>query len=204
MRTLDEQERSIVRYLIRHPRASDNEIGKATKIPVTTVNRKRKKLEEEKLLRYYVSLDKGEFGLHIFDARQLYIIKMRIGITRKEYIQRLEMDSHWQLLNSRYISWASLGEQDGRLALIIILDAPSEQQLVDEFNGRIVPYLREKLGADCIEDVNTANINKLVRVHHNYLPAINMERGVIKKDWPDDLIFVDGSDTASTSLRNDE
>ena len=189
-RTLDAQEVKIVRELIRDPRLSDNRIAKKTGVPVMTVNRKRKRLEEERLLRYYASLDKGEFGLHIFDAKQLYVIKFKMGITRKNYMDSLEKDPMWRMLNSRFISLAYLGERDGHLALMVILDAPTEDQLVEEFNGKIVPFLREKLGENAIREVITCSLDKLVRVHHNYMPAVNMERGRLKKDWPDDLVFV--------------
>lgn len=191
MYTLDEQERKIVRELIRNPRISDNQLSKRTAIPVMTVNRKRKRLEDRKLLRYYVSIDKGEFGLRIFGARQLYIIKFRIGITRQGYMTKLESDSHWRMFNSRSISWTSLGEKDGHLSVVIILDAPTQEQLVEEFNGKIVPYLHNKFGDDAIEQITTVSLSHLVRVHHNYLPAINMKDGIIDDSWPDDLIFVD-------------
>ncbi|MFW5746455.1 MAG: winged helix-turn-helix domain-containing protein [Nanoarchaeota archaeon] len=191
MRKLDEQERAIIRQLIKNPRISDNKISKNTGIPVMSVNRKRKRLEEEKLLRYYVSIDKGEFGLRIFDAKQLYVVKFRIGITRRRYMETLEQDAKWRMFNSRYISQVYLGEKDGHLALVLILDAPSESELEEEFNGRIVKYLTDTLGDDCIEKIYTTALNKMVRVHHNYMPATNMERGVIKDEWPDDLIFVD-------------
>ena len=189
-RELDAQEVRVVRELMRNARASDNEISRKTGIPVMTVNRKRKKLEEEKLLRYYVSIDKGEFGLHIFDAKELYVVKFKIGITRHSYLEILEQDPKWRMLNSRFISQTWLGEKEGHLALIIILDAPTEDQLVEEFNGRIVPFIREKFGQDAIVGVETVSLDKLVRIHHNYLPATNMESGKIKKEWPDSLIFV--------------
>ena len=189
-RTLDEQESKIVRELIRDPRLSDNKIAKRTKVPVMTVNRKRKRLEQEKLLRYYASLDKGEFGLKIFDAKKAYILMFKMGITRQKYLDVLEEDPMWRMLNSRFISLAYLGEKDGHLALMIILDAPEKDALVEEFNGKIVPFLRGKLGEDSIVNVMTMSLDKLVRVHHNYMPAINMENGRIKREWPDDFIFV--------------
>ena len=188
---LDEQERKIVRQLIRNPRASDNEVARKTGVPVMTVNRKRKRLEEDGLLRYYVSIDKGELGLHIFAAKRAYILKLRIGITRKSYLEVLEEDPKWRMLNSRFISQTWLGESEGHLAMMIILDAPSADQLVEEFNGRIVPFIRDKFGADAIVSVETISLDKLVRIHHNYMPAINMENGRIKKSWPDSMIFVD-------------
>ncbi|MBN2101327.1 MAG: Lrp/AsnC family transcriptional regulator [Candidatus Aenigmarchaeota archaeon] len=190
MRELDEKEVKIIRELIRDPRASDNQIAKRTNIPVMTVNRKRKKLEEEKLLRYYTSIDKGEFGLKVFGAKTLFVIKFKIGITRQTYYETLEKDPTWRMFNSHYISLAYLGEKDGHLALIIILDAKTREDLVEEFNGKIVPFLEEKLGQKCIKDIITTNLDRMVRVHHNYMPAMNMENGKIKKEWPDSLIFV--------------
>ena len=29
-----------------------------------------------------------------------------------------------------------------------------------------------------------------IRIKHNYIPMVNMRDGVIKKDWPDEGIFV--------------
>jgi len=188
---LTEVEHLIVRELIRNPRASDSKISKKTGVPVMTVYRKRKNLEERKFLRYYTSLDKGEFGLNIFNAKKLYIVKFKIGITRKKYFEQVENEVKWRALNCKYISITYLGEKDGHLALIIVLDAVDEAHMVEEFNGNIVPYLRTKLGKDAIEDIQTVNLNKLIRVHHNYMPHANLEKGKIKDSWPDDMIFVD-------------
>lgn len=188
--TLNDVESQIVRELIRNARASDSQISKKTGIPVMTVNRKRRQLEEKNYLRYYTSIDKGEFGLKIFGAKQLYTIKFKIGITRKKYFDDVENDVRWRTLNCKYISMTYLGEKDGHLALVLILDAVDESHLVEEFNGNIVPYLRKKLGDDAIEEISTVALNKLIRVHHNYMPHANWENGKIKDDWPDDMIFV--------------
>jgi len=193
-RKLDEAERKIVRELIRNSRISDNQIAKRTGIPVMTVNRKRKNLEEQKLLRYYTSIDKGEFGLDIFGAKKLYIVKFNIGITRKQYLKTMETDGKWRMFNCKYISLAYLGEKDGRLSLVIVLDAKDEDHLVEEFNGKVVPFFKEKFGNDCITETITVSLNKLVRVHHNYMPYQNLENGRIKENWPDDMIFVDEID----------
>ena len=191
MRKLDETEKKIVQELIRNTRISDNQISKNTGIPVMTVNRKRKRLEEDKMLRYYTSIDKGEFGLDIFGAKQLYIIKMKAGITRQEYTEKLESNPQWKIFSSNHISLSYIGEKDGHLALILILDAKDEDDLVEEFNGKVIKSITEKFGDDCIVKVTTTQLSKMIRVHHNYLPAFNMEKGTIKKDWPNELIFVD-------------
>ena len=86
---LDETERKIVRELIRNARASDSEISKRTGIPVMTINRRRKRLEDSKLIRYYCSIDKGEFGLKIFGAKELFIVQFKIGISKKEYLEKI-------------------------------------------------------------------------------------------------------------------
>jgi len=52
MRELDEQERLIVRQLVRDPRESDNGIGELTDVNVRTVGRKRQRLEQEGILSY--------------------------------------------------------------------------------------------------------------------------------------------------------
>lgn len=191
IRGLDENERKVVRELIKNPRISDNKISKNTKVPVMTVNRKRKQLEKENLLKYFTSFDTGEFGTGTFKAKQLYIIKFKIGITRNDYIEKLEKDKRFQQFNASYISMSYLGEKDGHLALILVLDAETDSLLMDEFNGKILPHLKEKLGDDCIREIITTKISNTIRRHHNYLPSINMESGIIKKDWPDDWIFID-------------
>lgn len=191
MRKLDENEKKIVRELIKNSRISDNQIAKNTNIPVMTVNRKRKQLEKENLLRYFTSFDTGEFGTGKFKAKQLYIIKFKIGITRNDFIEKVEKDKRSQRFNASYISLSYLGEKDGHLALIMILDAETDSTLVDEFSGKIIPHLKEKLGEDCIREIITSKISNTLRRHHNYLPELNMENGRIKKDWPDSYIFVD-------------
>ena len=189
-RELDENEEKITRELIRNPRISDNQIAKRTKIPVMTVNRKRKIMEKEGLLRYFTSLNSGDKGTGMYKAKQLYIIKFRIGITSEKYLESLEYDSKFRGFKATYISLSYLGEKDGHLALVLILDGRSESKLVDEFNGKLIPYFKEKLGEDCIQEVITSNITHTIRRHHNYLPDFNMKYGKLKEDWLDEWIFV--------------
>ncbi|MBW2974984.1 winged helix-turn-helix transcriptional regulator [Candidatus Woesearchaeota archaeon] len=188
---LDESETRIVRELIRNPRISDNQIAKNTKIPVMTVNRKRKLLEKEGYLKYFTSLDTGEHGTGKYKAKQMYCIKFKIGITREQFIEAVEKDQETLVFEAYYISLSYLGEKDGHLAYMCILDAETESKLMDEFNGRIIPHLKEKLGGDCIKEIITMRVTNTLRRHHNYIPMLNMENGRMKKGWPDDYIFVD-------------
>ncbi len=191
MRELNEAERKIVRELIRNPRISDNQIAKNTKIPVMTVNRRRKALEKEGLLRYFTSLDTGEHGTGKYAARQLYIIKFKIGITREQFIKEMEEDKGLFSFSSCYISLSYLGEKDGHLTYMMILDAETESRMMDEFNGKVVPALKNKFRDNCIRELITMRVTNTLRRHHNYIPMINMENGIMKKDWPDEYIFVD-------------
>ncbi|MBW2983795.1 winged helix-turn-helix domain-containing protein [Candidatus Woesearchaeota archaeon] len=190
MRTLDEQEIKIVRELIRNPRISDNQLSKKTKIPVMSVNRKRKKLENENLLYYFAYLNKGNAKTHIYKARQLYIIQFKIGITREEYLKAIEEDKKFQETNARYHANSFLGEKEGHLALAIILEAESQSKLIDVFNGYVIKGLKDRYGDDCISKINTIRLDLPIRLHHNYLPIMNMENGIIKEDWLDEWIFV--------------
>ena len=191
MRQLDDQERHILKALIRNPRASDNSVSKQTKVPVMTVNRKRKKLEQEGILQYYVTIRRGEKGLHIFESRQLYTLKFRAGITEKDYLQTLEQQTQSRVFNAKFVNMSFLGQKDGHLALIFILEAPNAALLSDEFNGHIVPFFRKCFGNDVIQSIETVPLTNTIRLHHNYLPDINMSGGSLQKDWPEEYIFVD-------------
>ena len=191
MKELDEIERKIVRELIRNPRLSDNKISKKTRIPVMTVNRRRKGLEGEGYLRYFTSLDTGEHGTGKYEAKQLYVIKFKIGITRKEFMEKVESVKEFVAFSSHYISLSCLGEKDGHLAYMCVLDAEAESKLMDEFNEKLVPYFEKRFGKNCIEEITTMRVTNTLRRHHNYVPSMNMENGMMKKDWPDEYIFVD-------------
>ncbi|HEX8311497.1 MAG TPA: winged helix-turn-helix transcriptional regulator, partial [Chthoniobacteraceae bacterium] len=92
MKELDEQERLIVRHLIRDPRESDNGIGEATGVNVRTVGRKRQRLEQAGILSYFTHLDLSANGTGQFNTRHLYIIKFRIGVTFKQVMEDIQRE----------------------------------------------------------------------------------------------------------------
>ncbi|MFH1064427.1 MAG: winged helix-turn-helix domain-containing protein [Candidatus Woesearchaeota archaeon] len=187
---LDAQEVKIVRELIRNSRVSDNQISKNTKIPVMTVNRKRKRLEESGLIHYNTYLRVGDDGLGLYHARQLYILKFRSGITTAEFIEYFKSNPKRRAFNSQFVIHGYLGEKDGQLALMLINEAHTETELVEDFNGILIPQLKKQFGDDCIDRIDTVNLSLPLRTHHNYMPLINMENGKIKDTWPDEYIFV--------------
>lgn len=190
MRKFDIQEEKVIRELIRNPRISDNQISRNTKIPVTSVNRKRKVLEERGFINYYtdISYENQKIGQH--NARQLYIIKFKEGITRQKYLNEIEKSENFRKVNPRHHAESFLGEIDGHFAVILILEARNDDELVEIFNGSVIEGIKSRHGKDCIRNILTAKVTFPFRVHHNYIPLFNMEKGIIKKDWLDDWIFV--------------
>src|SRR5579864_9409857 len=94
MRILDEQEKAIVRQLVRDPRESDNGIGELTGVNVRTVSRKRDRLEQEGILSYYTNVDLSGEGAKQYNARHLYIIKFKVGITYSQLVDEIRRDSN--------------------------------------------------------------------------------------------------------------
>ena len=113
MRILDEQEKAIVRQLIRDPRESDNGVGEVTGVNVRTVSRKRDRLEQEGILSYYTNLDLSGDGAKQYNARHLYIIKFRVGITYNQLIQDIRQDSNQQSVFTETIFESHIAEIDG-------------------------------------------------------------------------------------------
>ncbi|MBN2457766.1 winged helix-turn-helix transcriptional regulator [Candidatus Woesearchaeota archaeon] len=187
---IDQQEERIIRELIKNPRISDNKISKNTGIPVMTVNRKRKNLETRGLISYYADFCHGEHGTQDFYAKQLYIIKFKVGITREQFLNYISEDKKYQKFMSMYTVESYLGEKDGRLSLITIMNGKNIAELVEILNSTIFNMFRDEFGDDSIRNIMTARITDLIRTHHNYLPLVNMKDGTIKKDWPDEWIFV--------------
>src|SRR3989338_8949280 len=83
---LDEQEQLIIKALIKDPRMSDNSIGKVTKVPIRTVSRKRKKLEQENKIEYYISVNQE------ITAKHMYIIKFGMGITKQKLMDEIKKE----------------------------------------------------------------------------------------------------------------
>lgn len=191
MRQLDEQERNIVRALIRDPRLSDNQVSKLTRVPVMSVNRKRKLLEKEGLLNYYCYLDTSRYGLNVLPARQLYTVKLKVGITKEKFIEVMRKEPLTKNLFTQHIFESFVGEKDGSLAWIFVIEGGKGNEIVEIFNGQIVTMLKTHFGEDSIVEVNAVRLTTQFRLLHNYMPLMNIENGKIKKQWLDDFIFVD-------------
>ncbi len=189
MRLLDEQEKAIVRQLIRDPRESDNGVGELTKVNVRTVSRKRQRLEQEGILSYYTNVDLSAMGTQQFIARHLYIIKFRVGITYKQLLDEIRMEPS-QTVFTESIYESHIAEIDGKVALLLFIDGDSDLDIVQRTHEELLPNLLQNHGSDSIEEISTIRLLAPVRVMRNYLPLVNMENGLMKRDWPDGAIYV--------------
>ena len=188
---LDEQEKKIITELVRNPRISDNQLGKRTRVPIRTVSRKRNKLEEEGIISYFSNINMRSNGTARFGARQLHVIRFKLGITREQIMNEIKEEKMVRMSYGKYIYESHLAEIEGHIALILIIEGKSDEHIVENFNKEIVPSLMRNHGRDSIEKVFTIRLSDPIRIFHNYLPLLNMEKGFIKKDWPDELIFVE-------------
>lgn len=182
---LDEQERLILKTLIKNPRMSDNNIGKLTKVPIRTVSRKRKKLEQDNKISYYLSINSAS------KSRHLYSIKFKMGITKEKLLNDIKKEPKIKSLFTEMISESYFAEIDGHTAIIMIVEAGSDNEISENFNGKILPLMLKEHGEGSIREIKTIRIGDSIRVFHNYLPSINMENGKLKSDWHIESIYLD-------------
>jgi DNA-binding Lrp family transcriptional regulator len=189
MRILDEQEKAIVRQLIRDPRESDNGVGEVTGVNVRTVSRKRDRLEQEGILSYYTNVDLSADGAKQYNARHLYIIKFKVGITYSQLIKEIQKDSNQQPVFETIFE-SHIAEIDGKVALLLFVDGNSDLDIVQRTHEELIPGILKNHGSDSIESISTIRLLSPVRVMRNYIPIVNMCKGYIRSDWPSDAIYV--------------
>src|SRR3954471_11086695 len=196
MRELDEQERLIVRHLIRDPRESDNGIGEATGVNVRTVGRKRQKLEQSGILSYFTHLDLSARGTGQFGARHLYIIQFRIGVTYKQVLEDIQREPFVRSVFTEIIFESHIAEIDGKLAMLLFIDGANETDIVQTVQEKLIPSLERNHGVGSIEEVSTMRVLSPVRAMRNYILPVNILNGYVRKEWPDEAIFVGKEDAA--------
>jgi len=190
MHIFDDQERAILKALIRDPRQSDNYISKVTGVPTPTVRRKRKRLEDDGLLNYFAAIDMQETGTGTFGARHLYIIKFRIGVTVRQIVDEIKSEPNVRSVFTDLIYESHIAETDGHVTLVMIIEGKNDADIIENVQGKIVPSLRKNHGPDSIEEISTVRLLSPIRVFHNYVPLVNMDKGVLRSDWTDDAILV--------------
>ena len=190
MRDLDQQEQTIARALIRNPRRSDNRISALTGIPVRTVSRKRQRLEQEGILKYYTAVEMQRNGTSRFTTQHMIIIKFTLGVTRSQIVDEIRSEPNVANVFSELIRDSFIAETDGQVALVMIVEGESDSDVADSLQGKIIPSLQKNHGRDSIDELRTIRLLGTIRREHNYLPMVNMSAAVLDDDWPDEAIFV--------------
>jgi DNA-binding Lrp family transcriptional regulator len=191
MRHIDEQERAVMKALVRDPRMSDHAIFESTGVPAKTVSRRRKKLEQDHVLSYHTMVDMGEGGTGQFNTRHLYIIKFKIGVTRKQILDEIKREPNIKTVFTELIFQSHLAEIDGHIALLLFVEGKDDADVVESMQAKIIPSLRKNHGDDCMEEIQTIRVLAPIRLMRNYIPLVNMNHtGTLKKEWPDDAIYV--------------
>ena len=179
----DEQEKLIIKALIKDPKMSDNNIGKLTKVPIRTVSRKRKKLEQENKISHYVAVNLKS------KARHLYLIKFRIGITKKKLMDDFKKEPRMKTLFTDMIYESRYAEMEGHTAILMTVEGNSDDEVSENFNGKILPLMLKNHGENSIINITTIRLSDTLRLFHNYLPFINIKHG--KLNWPIESIYLD-------------
>ena len=180
----DEQEKLIIKALIKDPRMSDNNIGKLTKVPIRTVSRKRKKLEQDNEISYYLSINQKD------KARHLYLIKFGMGITKKKLMDDFKKEPRMKTLFTEMIYESHYAEIEGHTAILMMVEGKSDDEVSENFNGKILPSMLKNHGNDSITEIKTIRLSNILRLFHNYLPFINTKNGKLVQNWQLDSIYI--------------
>ena len=180
----DEKEKLIIKALIRDPRMSDNNIGKLTKVPIRTVSRKRKKLEQNNEINYYVAINPKS------KARHLYLIKFKMGMTKHKLTEEIKKEPKIKSLFTEMVYESHFGEIEGHTAILMTVDGVSDDEISENFNGKILPLMLKNHGENSIIEVTTIRLSDTIRVFHNYLPFMNMKHGKLVSNWQLESIFL--------------
>jgi len=190
-RVLDSKDRMIIKKLIKNPTISDNQISKTTGIPVKTVNRRRKALEEEQIISYHVNVDMRKNGTGRFGARHLYLIEFKLGFPQSRLVNEIREEPNVRTFFTDHIYESHIAEIDGHTALIMVVEGRDDEEVNEAFNTKIIPSLKKNHGEDAIINVKTIRLSDPIRIFHNYIFMVNLNKGKIKDEWADNAIFVE-------------
>jgi hypothetical protein len=147
------------------------------------------RLEQEGILSYYTNVDLCSDGAKQFNARHLYIIKFRVGITYTQLIDEVRQSGD-QMVFAESIFESHIAEIDGKVALLLFVDGDSDLDIVRRIHEELIPILLKNHGEDSIEAVSTLRLLAPVRIMRNYQPLVNMNGGYLLPDWPSESIYV--------------
>ena len=128
----------------------------------------------------------GIFALIRYRTRREKIV----GVTYKQLTDDIQREPFVRSIFTEIIFESHIAEIDGKLAMLMFIDGASDTEIVQTVQEKLIPSLLKNHGENSIEEISTIRLLSPVRVMRNYLPFVNMENGYIKKDWPDEAIYV--------------
>lgn len=186
-----EKDKLILQELIKNPRASDKAIAQKTGIPIKTVNRRRKALEQKNAITYHAMVNNYATGTQRFNAINLYIFYFNFGITRDAIYKIISSDRFVaNPVTKKHIMIDQVGEKDGRAIYSCFLVSRVQSDMIEILNAEILPIFEQILGQKPIfriEEIKIYTMNKLL---HNYLLNMNIDKGRIIESFPDSNLFV--------------
>lgn len=165
---ITDKEKQILKELIKNPRVSDNQISKATGIPVKTVNRRRKYLEDNNLVVYSSSVNNFENGTKRFGATCMYSLFFKFGIT-KEKIKGVIASEVYRRHPAvmKHIMFDFVGEKEGSAVYTIILVSRASADFIEILNAEIIPFFSGAIGQDSISKVEEMTVGFFNKTGHN-------------------------------------
>lgn len=186
---LDQQEIKIVKELIVNPRCSDNQISKNTAVPLKTVNTKRKKLQDLGYLRFYTEIDNSLKGTGLFKSRQMVKLYLKPGVSRHEVVNKIPSLTT-NVIFKKHMYEIYLGEHNGSLVIVCVVESFKDSDIIEIINADLIPLLNREFGREIVDRIESIMIRSQIRLFHNYMPNVNMTKGMISSSWPKNQVFV--------------
>lgn len=169
IREFDTKEQRILKELIINPRVSDNKISTRTGIPVKTVQRKRKAMQEQHLLAYATYVNNYEHGTKLFNAKCMYMLYFNLGVTKeqiKSIITQKIFSTHPAVV--KHILLDFVGEKDGMVVYTVVLVSRASSDMVEILNAEIVPLFHKILGFNSVHRVEEITVRFFNKTGHNF------------------------------------
>jgi hypothetical protein len=142
------------------------------------------------VLSYFTHVDLSSTGTGEYNTRHLYIIKFRIGVTYRQLLEDIKREPFVRSIFTEIIFESHIAEIDGKLAMLLFIDGASDTDIVQTVQEKLIPSLERNHGVGSIEEVSTMRVLSPVRAMRNYILPVNVLHGYVRKEWPDEAIYV--------------
>ena len=165
---IEEKDKLILRELIKNPRTTDKAISTATNIPMKTVNRRRKYLEDTDTVKYMAFVNNFGSGTARFNSICMYTIYFNYGITT-EQVERVVTSTEYnnKPIMIKHLLLDFVGEREGMPTYSLTITSRAHEDLVEILNAEIVPEIKKHLGENCIKSIDENAIRMINKTGHN-------------------------------------